>query len=270
MAETSGRIKIWHNLNFFAYVFMVIMNYLSVAIPFGGLNPEGVSEKYSTLIMPSNITFSIWALIYGLLAIYAFYSFFVGNSKLVNNEILDMVAVAFFLSCIFNSFWLVAFQYEKLWLSLILMLGLLSSLIYISGKADINFFTRLDFSKAVIFIPISIYLGWVSVATILNVATFLVSLGFSGGTLAVPLSIAVLLVAGLLSFLAVYLKNNFLFSSAVTWALFGIFSRASENLLKYGQQNYGPVRTVSFAVFLASLCFSLFGAIRFAVASMRK
>ncbi|MCX7832039.1 MAG: hypothetical protein N2440_03970 [Actinobacteria bacterium] len=253
----------WHFINLLAYAFMVLFNYLSISLPIGGKLASEVSDKYQTLITPDNFTFSIWALIYGSLAFYVLYSFLVGYSGVLKDDLINKIAIPFFISCIFNSIWLFAWQYEKIALSVFIIIGLLLSLIYIAVKANINFFEKINFSKGVVFIPFSIYLGWVSVATIVNISAFLVSLGFRGGRYEHIFAVVILSVAGLLSVLAIVLKNNIPFSLTVAWASFGIYSKASSLLNEKGQFAYKSVSYAALGVLILSLIFSLYGIARF-------
>lgn len=253
----------WHFVNLLAYVFMILVNYLSVSLPIGGKLTSEISNKYHTLITPQNFTFSIWALIYGTLAFYVLYSFMVGYSGVLKDKLIDKIAKPFFVNCLFNSMWLVAWHYEKIALSVLIIIGILLSLIYIAVKADINFFEKINFSRGVVFIPFSIYLGWVSVATIVNISAFLVSLGFRGGRYEHIYAVVVLSLGGLLSALAVFIKNNFPFALTVSWASFGIYSKASSLFNENGRFAYQIVSYAAMLVLLLSLALSIYGTIRF-------
>jgi hypothetical protein len=102
-------------------------------------------------------------------------------------------------------------------LSLLIMLGLLASLAYINRQADAE---NLLLPKIVF----GIYLGWICIATIANVTTWLISLNisipFSGQVFA---TLAILIIAAIIvAWLMKKLNNPFL-AIAVTWAFYGVY-----------------------------------------------
>lgn len=148
------------------FVITILMNYLSQSILFDGQTIGTVSDKYSTLITPAGYAFSIWGLIYLTLGAYVYYQTFQANPA---HKIFDRIAPPLILNLIANSLWLVAFQSEFIALSVVFMLVILATLIIITiqwGK-DQSLPARL---KAKLRIPFSLYLGWISVATIVNLS----------------------------------------------------------------------------------------------------
>jgi hypothetical protein len=120
-------------LNLVAYIFMVTLNALSIVIPLGGLTTVELSDKYDNLFTPIGFTFSIWSVIYSLLIVFSIMPlviYFRGKSqknKFTNKNIGYLYA----LSCLLNGLWILAWQYQYVGLSVIVMLGLLTTLIMI-------------------------------------------------------------------------------------------------------------------------------------------
>nr|WKN38929.1 tryptophan-rich sensory protein [Tunicatimonas sp. TK19036] len=154
----------WGVLAFF--VITILMNYLSQSVLFDGQTIGGVSDKYSTLITPAGYAFSIWGLIYLTLGAYVYYQTFQASPEY---NIFDRIAPPLILNLIANSLWLVAFQSEYIALSALLMLVILATLIIITIQwvKDRALPTHL---KVKVRIPFSLYLGWISVATIVNLS----------------------------------------------------------------------------------------------------
>ena len=148
------------------FVATLAMNYLSQGVLFEGQTIGEVSDKYSTLITPAGYAFSIWGLIYLSLGVYVYYQTFRANPE---HKVFDRVAPLLILNLIANSLWLIAFQLEYIALSALLMLVILASLIQITIQwvKDLSLPARL---KAKVRIPFSLYLGWISVATIVNLS----------------------------------------------------------------------------------------------------
>jgi len=133
-----------------------------------------------------------------------------------NKSIVQSIGWAFAISCLFNSLWIVAWHYQFLPLSLLVMLGLLGSLIFIGIRMQ-----SLPFSipKA----AFGIYLGWICIATVANVTALLVNYNWGGwGLTDQTWAIAMIAIGTLIvSFTLIRLNNPFV-GLAVVWAFWGI------------------------------------------------
>lgn len=148
------------------YLLTILMNYISQAIPFNGQTNGEVSDKYATLITPAGYAFSIWGVIFLALGAYAYFQAFVADSS---TKIYDSIAPWLIVAFIATSAWLPVFQYEMISFSVIFMLIILGSLIQISIMLtkDRTLSRR---ENALVRIPFGLYLGWISVATIVNIS----------------------------------------------------------------------------------------------------
>lgn len=199
---------------------LILMNYLSNAIPFGGVNNAEVSAKYDTLITPAGYAFSIWGLIYLSLAIFAVFQLTKGKHIRFYAIIWPLAIVNF----IANILWLFAFQNEWLGVSVLLMGVILISLILIMRvfyrvKDALSTTHRYFFQ-----FPFSLYFGWVSVAAIVNIAVFIVSLDISFFMQTPELYAIILLVCG--SILGLYFllaHKDYTYCIAVAWAYVAIW-----------------------------------------------
>ena len=202
---------------------MIACNYLANAIPFNGLTQRDLSAHYQIFLTPAGYVFSIWGLIYlGL----TFYVVTQARSRYLDHPGIRELDLPFTLSCLCNMFWLVVWHYLYLTLSVILMLGLLTSLIWIYLKID----QRLDLDiKSGPELPwlikrtFSVYLGWVSLATILNIAIWLYVHSWEGGPIS-PQSWAVILLgaAGVLFHYLGISKRDAAVLGVLAWASLGI------------------------------------------------
>src|SRR5690625_3044629 len=165
-----------------AYVAMIAMNALANILPINGITTGEVSDKYTNLFAPTGLTFSIWSVIYILLLGFVLYQWglFRGESEKREDEerLIQSVRIPFIVSSIANILWLLAWHYDFIGVSTLLMLVLLGSLIRIAklfeGK---NLSVR---NYLFLRLPFSIYFGWITIATIANVTTMLVSWGWEG------------------------------------------------------------------------------------------
>lgn len=198
-------------LNLAAFILVIVMNYLANALPINGKTTGELSAEYPNLFVPAGITFSIWGIIYLLLAVFIIMQFMDTNKELVS-----AIGWAFLLSSIFNALWIVAWHYQKLSLSLFIMLGLLASLIYINYQLK-------GFPSGLIKATFGIYLGWICIATIANVTALLVSYNWGGWGISEEAWAIILIGAGtIISAIAVLRLNNPFLALAVIWAFVGI------------------------------------------------
>ena len=175
----------------FSVVTMIVMNYLSNARAFGGLTNEDISNKYHTLITPAGYAFSIWGIIFlGLLA-FAIYQALPSQRT---NQRFRAVGWWVVLNTLCNAIWSPLFNNERIGIALIVILVMLFSVAIIEQRLLMRPHTpvvapdldaTLPESPASVAetwlarIPFSIYFGWLTVATILNVAVYLKATGFN-------------------------------------------------------------------------------------------
>jgi len=201
------------NLSFF--IGMIAINY------YAGSNVGIIANEKSALIQPAGYAFSIWFLIYFLLFLWVVKGFFVGVKKAsVYIDTQRLIPINFLL----NGAWILAFTQQKILLSTVIILMLLLSLIIIYSKIKQNV-NRGLFDL----VPFSIYLGWISIASIVNIFTYFVRndfqtyLGFGelgwtvialifGCALAASFSLinqdALYSLVFIWSYIAIYMKNQ--------------------------------------------------------------
>lgn len=215
-------------LNFVGYIFMVTLNYLSIALPLGGMTTQELSDKYANPFTPIGFTFSIWSVIYTLLLIFSIIplvNYFRGKTqknKLVEKNIGYLYAI----SCALNGAWILAWQYQFVGLSVLVMLGLLVTLIHMHMAIRKNP-TGLTWNDRYITFPVfSIYLGWISVATIANITAWTVSIGWGGwGISQIDWTIIMVIAATLLGTVIYTRYRDVFFNFVIIWALYGIMSK---------------------------------------------
>lgn len=219
-------------LNFIGFLAVVSVNALAVILPINNKTTQELSDKYPNLFVPAGITFSIWGIIYVLLALFIIYQFIVAFRRSSDQRgIFEKIGILFFISCIFNVAWILAWHYEIVWLSLIIMVLLLISLILIyirlgTGRSDIK-----NSEKILVNIPFSIYLGWITIATIANVTAFLVKINWNKFGVSDQLWAVIVIAVGVIITLAtVFSRNDIFYCLVVIWALVGILlKRIADN-----------------------------------------
>jgi len=202
--------------------FMIVMNFLAVGLPFNGLSTAEISDSFAVMFVPAGYVFSIWGVIY-LTQIWVFVKLY--NNQKKYKALIDKISLWFIVSNWANGLWLVFWHYEKIYITLPVMLILLVSLIVIYLEIK-NKFPTVKYLT----IPFGIYLGWISVATVANVTDVLYTLRWDGfGIAGEYWSGLMILVATLLGILMINLKREFAFSFVIIWAIIGIAVKFSWN-----------------------------------------
>ena len=219
---------------------MVAMNYLANALPINGKTTGQLSEAYPNLFVPAGIAFAIWGIIYLLLAAYCILQFFPASK-----EVALKVSWLFMVSCVFNGVWILAWHYQKLPLSLLIMAGLLVSLIMINLQLR-------DLPMGLPKAAFGIYLGWICIATIANVTSVLVDAGWGGmGISQQAWTIVIIAVGAMIVALTILKINNPYVGLSVIWAFAGI-------ILKRSSDYQGIVVAAAFGILVVAV-FTLMG-----------
>jgi benzodiazapine receptor len=212
-----------------AVLAVIVVNSLANIIPFNGQTTGQVSENLSNYFVPAGYVFSIWGLIYlGLVA----YAIFQVRPVETNNPRLKAIGGWFLLSSAANIVWLLLWHYNQFILTVPVMLVLLFSLIKIyltlhNGNPQIS-----TGERWAVRIPFSIYLGWITVATIANISATLVSLNWNGLGIAPTTWFLVVLVAAILiSALMAYFRRDIAYLLVPVWAFVGIALRPTDSSL---------------------------------------
>jgi len=208
------RLKV---LNTLTLIFMLVMNWLANALPLGGKDTGELSENYPNLFVPAGFTFAIWGIIFLLLITFVVWQW-LGDS----DEVVEKVGPWFAVNTIANGSWILVWHNELVLASVAVMLILLTTLILIYNKI-VKAYPPISFISKV---PISVYLGWISVATIANFTTLLVDNGITElGLGAANWAAIMLIIAGVLAMYMVWSRKDIFFAAVVLWASYGAYSK---------------------------------------------
>jgi len=217
--------------NFLAVVLTIVVNSLANILPINGKNTGQLSDNIPNLFVPSGITFAIWGVIYLLLILFAIHQardFF--KKEKIEMPYLTKITPFFILASAANILWIFLWHYEQVALSLIAMLILLISLIAIYIKLNVGQQQIPLKEKMLIHVPFSVYLGWITVATIANITAWLVIISWDGfGISDVTWTIIVLFVATLLTLIILYKRRDIAYSLVIIWALSGILIKRMQD-----------------------------------------
>ncbi len=216
-------------LNLLTYIAVVIVNALANIIPIGGKNTGELSDAIPNLFVPAGLTFSIWGVIYLLFALFSIYQIRdIYKSEKVDMPYLDKIGYYFIIANAANFIWIFFWQYVLVPLSLVMMLILLVSLLWIYRRLDIGGAEVPRWEKLAVHVPFSVYLGWISVATVANITAVLVEAGVSSFGLGAEIwTILIIVVVVIITFAMILLKKDTAYSLVIVWALYGIWYKQS-------------------------------------------
>ncbi len=211
-------------LNLIGFLGTVIVNGLASALPLNNKTTGELSDQYPNLFVPAGLTFSIWGVIYILLAIFVIYGLIVAIKKdNQKSSFIETIGLLFFISCLANIGWIFAWHYEILPLSLVLMLLLLGSLLTIYLRLRIGKSDSTRTEKYLVHLPFSVYLGWITIATIANVTALLVDINWDTFGLGEPFwAVAVITVGIAIALSILFTRKDIYYCLVVDWALLGI------------------------------------------------
>ena len=171
----------------------VTINILANALPLNGQNTGEISDRFAVYFVPAGYVFSIWGLIYlGLLA-YAVYQALPAQR---DNPRLARIGGWFLLASLANVAWIFLWHYEFIALTLAAMLALLVSLIAIYLRLEIGRTAVPAAERWLVRGTFSVYLGWITVATIANVTALLYWLEWDGWGIDPQVWAVIMLIAG--------------------------------------------------------------------------
>ena len=242
--------------NTIAIIATIIVNALAVTLPINGKTTQELSDALPNLFVPSGITFSIWSIIYVFLIIFMFYQI-IGFLKKDQSDMtyIEKIGAWFILLSLANIIWIILWHYEQVTISLIAMLVLFLSLLMIYQRLNIGLSKSSLKEKIAVHTTISIYIGWITVATIANVTAVLVKLDVGELVLGqVTWTILVIAVATLITMLIILGRKDILYSLVIIWALLGIIiKRLSDDPIYGVQTNIAIAAAISIIIIFATI-----------------
>ncbi|MBN8783113.1 MAG: hypothetical protein J0G98_08615 [Terrimonas ferruginea] len=215
-----------------AIVAQIILAYGTQSQLINENNVGDVSDRYDSFFTPAGFTFAIWGVIYTALLAFTIRHLIVAFTKPYDhpgNVDIRKAGGWFIVNNLLTIGWLIVWTSGNVAVAAALILGQLVTLIAIHGQLHIHQPNETAGSKVFTQFPLSIYLGWISIATIANLSIFLVSKNWDGaGIAAVNWARIMIGVAGLLSLFMIFARRNVFFGLVVVWALYGIISKRQE------------------------------------------
>ncbi|MBC8767441.1 tryptophan-rich sensory protein [Arenibacter sp. BSSL-BM3] len=218
-------------INLLSVVLVIAVNYISQAVRINDTTIGELSQRYSNLFTPASYAFAIWGLIFLSLLAYALFQVKVVFYDKKELAYIEQTGYWFAIANVLNALWVIAFAYDYMGLTVIIIVGILISLLKIIINTNME---RWDAPKEIIVFswwPICLYSGWITVATIANIALYLTKIGWDGAFLTeVQWTMVLIVIATLINLVIIYKRNMREFAAVGVWALFAIYIRHQDSL----------------------------------------
>jgi hypothetical protein len=217
-------------LNVVAFITTLVINFLSQSGPINGVqifpyDVQQLANNRAVFFLPANYVFGIWGLIYTALGAYIIYQALGRN---INSRVHEAIGPWFIVSSIANSTWLVLFLNDWVVASTLAMFVLLASLIIMYLRLGIGRVAVTRGEYWAVHFAFSIYLGWITVATVANVSTAVYVTGAETALLGIASNIWTVIMMAVAAVVGVAMlarHRDVAFAGVIVWALVGIYAR---------------------------------------------
>ena len=234
----------------FTFILTIVVNGLANALPLNGQTAAAISDRFPVFFVPAGYAFSIWSLIFLLLLSFTIYQALPSQRE---NAALRRIGYLPALSGVLNSVWVFLWHYEQWVLALAVMVALLATLIAIYLRLDVG---RAQVSRAVrwlVHLPFSVYLGWITVASVANATILLYIAEWNGFGISPEAWAAIMLAVGaVIAITMILTRRDVAYTLVILWAYVGIVVKQS------GTPVVAAVAGIAAAVVALVLIISLF------------
>lgn len=217
--------KTYAILNLVTTIGVIIWNYATNVIGINGNTVGSLSAEYENLFTPASYAFAIWGLIFiSLMAFSIFQLIQVFSADKEDNFVLQ-IGPWYAITNLANAAWLWFWLNEVTWLTVIIMLIMLFSLIQIISRLHMNRAVVATSIKTFVWFPISLYAGWITVATVANFSAYLAKINFDFLFSETVWALLLILIATGINYLVLIKRNMPVFAGVGVWALIAISLR---------------------------------------------
>ena len=217
--------------NVVAYVVTLVANGMAVALPLNGNTTAELSDRFPVLVTPSNYVFTIWTLIYLLLGAFAIYQ---ALPRMRRDPDLRAIGYLPVLAGALNTLWIFLWHFEVFAATVPVMLALLVTLSVIHVRLR-GVRSGTGAKRWLLGLPFSVYLGWITVATIANISQMLYWAGFRGGPLSEDAWAVIVLATGTIIAAVMLLReSDWAYALVIVWAFVGIAAKQTAAAAVWG------------------------------------
>lgn len=206
--------------NLVTVLIALTVNTLASALPLNGQTTGEISDRFAVYFVPAGYVFAIWFFIFVGWIAFAVYQFLPAQKE---NPRLRKLGYLFAVSNLFNAAWLFAWHYNTFGLSVLIMLSLLGLLVASYLRLNVNRSHAKGAEWWSVDLPFSIYLGWITVATVANLTSWLYSIEWNGFGISAPVwAVIMIAVASILGLLMALTRRDAAYLFVLVWSFIGI------------------------------------------------
>lgn len=211
-------------LNAISFIAVLVVNYVTATQVLNGITVGDVSHKYDTLFAPADYAFVIWSVIYLLCAGFVIYQWILLKDD--PKQYIKRTGIWFTAGNIANALWCYCWVHEWLGWCVILIIFQLITLIILTIKLRLELDDEPVCTIFFVWWPISFYLGWLIVATVACIASWLVFLGWAGAGISPDVWTVIMIILAFVVYLFFNQTRNLRETSTVgIWAFIAIAVR---------------------------------------------
>ena len=215
--------------NLVTVIIALTVNILASTLPLNGQNTGEISDRFQVYFVPAGYVFAIWFFIFFGWIAFSIYQFLPGQKE---NQRLRRLGYLFALSNIVNAAWLFMWHYNFFGVSVLVMLSLLGLLIASYLRLDVNRVPVTPTERWSVDIPFSIYLGWITVATVANITSWLYSINWNGFGISAPVwAVIMVVVASIVGLLMTLARKDAAYLFVLVWSFIGIAVKQADTAL---------------------------------------
>lgn len=216
--------------NFLSVIIAIITNFYAQTGRINNTTIGEISSNYSNLFTPADYAFSIWGLIYVSLIAFSVFMLHQAFTNGKHTQFIKDTSFWFIVANIGSSLWVIAWLYEYTGISVVLMFLILVKLLKIILNNNMEIWDAPFKVIAFYWWPICLYSGWITVASIANMAAWLTEIGWDGAILTeVEWTIIMIIIATLINLAMIYFRNMREFALVGVWALIAIYVRHQQD-----------------------------------------
>lgn len=224
------KYKILASLHLLVLLALVFWNYYSNTGAINNKTVGSVSDNLDNLFTPAGYAFAIWGIIYLGLLVLGIYMVVCAFKSDNNNEFIAKAAPTLILAHLGNAVWLWFWLNEEAGISVIVMLFILGMLTLTVLRLNMQRWDAPLKFIALVWWPIGLYFGWISVATIANISSYLGKLNWTGGISEIAWTIIMIFIATLLALFMIFNRNMREYGAVFMWAFVAIAVRHSDQI----------------------------------------
>ncbi len=238
--------KFYALTNLLVIVAVIAWNYAANTGMINGNSVGSVSDQLYNLFTPAGYAFSIWGLIYLGLVAHGIYQVKKAFFDKKDDDFILRIGPWLIIANLANSAWIWFWLNENTGISVLMIMLILVSLLLIVIRLNMARVAAPGSLAIWTWWPISLYSGWITVATVANVSAYLAKTGWEALFTETTWTVIMIAVAAIINLLVVYTRKMKIFAAVGVWAILAISVR-----------HWGDIPVLQWTAFVCAVLLSL-------------